>query len=59
VPGDLCVSNLKRQKEGKAFFDEEGVKVFISKNYWKNWTKPKILTGYSAAITKTGRQSSL
>ena len=28
--------NMKRQKEGKEVFDGEGVKVFISKNCWKN-----------------------
>jgi len=29
---------IKRQNEGKEFFDEKGVKVFISKNCWnKHW----------------------
>jgi len=32
VPGDLVLPNIKRQKEGKEFFDEEDAKVFISKN---------------------------
>jgi len=31
---------IKRLKEGKSFFDEEGVKVFITKNGWnKYWPR--------------------
>jgi len=30
----LVLPNIKRQKEGKEIFDEEGVNVFISQNCW-------------------------
>jgi len=29
--------NIKRQKEGKKFVDEDGVKVFTSKNCWNKF----------------------
>ena len=31
------LSNIKSQKEGKEFFDEETVKVFIAKNCWNKY----------------------
>ena len=33
----FVLPNIKRQKEGKELFDEEGVKVFISKNCWNKY----------------------
>jgi len=30
----FVLPNIKRQKEGKEFVDEEGIKVFISINGW-------------------------
>ena len=40
--------NIKRQKEGKNFFDEESVKVFISKNCWNKYLARNLLPARSA-----------
>jgi len=33
----FVLPNIKYQKEGKKIFDEEGVKVFVSKNCWNKY----------------------
>jgi len=47
VPGCPCVAQyciiIKRQKESKEFFDEEGVKVFISTNCWNKYLARNLL----------------
>jgi len=40
----LVLPNIKRQKEVKDFFDEEGVKVFISKNCWNKYLSHEFVT---------------
>jgi len=35
--------NIKHQKEGKDFFDEEGVKVLMSKNCWNKYLARNLL----------------
>jgi len=35
--------NIKRQKEGKEFFDEEGEKVFTYKNGWNKYLARNLL----------------
>jgi len=40
--------NIKRQKEGKESFDEEGVKVFISKNCWNKYLTRNLLSAKPA-----------
>jgi len=39
----LALPNIKRQKEDKELFDEEGVKAFISKNCWNKFLFRKLL----------------
>jgi len=43
VPGGLCVAPHIASEVGKYFFDEEGVKVFISKNCWKKYLARNLL----------------
>jgi len=39
----LLLPNEKRYKEDKKFFDEEGVKVFISKSCWNKYLARNLL----------------
>jgi len=50
----FVLPNINRQKEGKQFFDEEGVKVFISKNGWNKYLARNLLPakGFSKSCQK-------
>jgi len=39
----FVLPSIKRQKQGKEFFDEKGVKVFISKNCWNKYLARNLL----------------
>jgi len=39
----FVLPNIKRQKERKEFFDEEGGKVFVSKNCWNKYLARRLL----------------
>jgi len=39
----FTLPDTKPQKEGKKFFDEEGGKVFISKNCWNKYLARNLL----------------
>ena len=49
--------NTKRQKEGKEFFDEKGIKVFISENGWNKYLArnflPAKLKNFQPTVRKT------
>jgi len=40
--------NIKRQPEGKEFFDEKDVKISISKNCWKKYLARNLLPAKTA-----------
>jgi len=43
VPGGLYVAQYKALDRSKECFDEEGAKVFISKNYWSKYLARNLL----------------
>jgi len=47
----FVLPDMKRQKEGKEFFGEESVKVFIPKNCWNKYLARNLFPAKPASQT--------